>query len=56
MDLRLAEEHEMIRKMPRDFAEKEVAPIAARDGREGGGAVREHQEDGGAGVPGPNCV
>jgi butyryl-CoA dehydrogenase len=29
MDLRLTEEHEMIRKMAREFAEKEVAPIAA---------------------------
>ena len=29
MDLRLTEEHEMIRKMVRQFAEKEVAPIAA---------------------------
>lgn len=29
MDLKLTEEQEMIRKMARDFAEKEVAPIAA---------------------------
>jgi butyryl-CoA dehydrogenase len=29
MDLRLTEEHKMIRKMTRQFAEKEVAPIAA---------------------------
>ncbi|MBM4429433.1 MAG: acyl-CoA dehydrogenase [Chloroflexi bacterium] len=29
MDLRLTEEQEMIRKMVRDFAQKEVAPIAA---------------------------
>ncbi|MBC8263489.1 MAG: acyl-CoA dehydrogenase [Anaerolineales bacterium] len=29
MDLRLTEEHKMIRKMVRQFAEKEVAPIAA---------------------------
>jgi len=29
MDLELAEEHKMIRKMVRQFAEKEVAPIAA---------------------------
>lgn len=29
MDFRLSEEHEMIRKMVRDFAEKEVAPSAA---------------------------
>jgi butyryl-CoA dehydrogenase len=29
MDLRLTEEHKMIRKMAREFAEKEVAPIAA---------------------------
>ena len=29
MDLRLTEEQEMIRKMVRQFAEKEVAPIAA---------------------------
>jgi len=29
MDLRLNEEHEMIRKMAREFAQKEVAPIAA---------------------------
>jgi butyryl-CoA dehydrogenase len=29
VDLRLTEEHEMIRKMVRQFAEKEVAPIAA---------------------------
>ena len=29
MDLKLTEEHKMIRKMVRQFAEKEVAPIAA---------------------------
>ncbi|MGN7385622.1 acyl-CoA dehydrogenase [Sporosarcina sp. SAFN-015] len=29
MDFRLSEEHEMIRKMVRDFAEKDVAPTAA---------------------------
>ena len=29
MDLRLTEEHKMIRKMTRQFAEKEIAPIAA---------------------------
>ena len=29
MDFKLSEEHEMIRKMVRDFAEKEVAPTAA---------------------------
>ncbi|MBN1889060.1 MAG: acyl-CoA dehydrogenase [Thermoflexales bacterium] len=29
MDLRLTEEHEMIRTMARDFAQKEIAPIAA---------------------------
>jgi len=29
MDLRLSEEHKMIRKMAQEFAEKEVAPIAA---------------------------
>ena len=29
MDMRLSEEHEMIRKMAREFAQKEVAPIAA---------------------------
>jgi len=29
MDLKLAEEQEMVRKMARDFAQKEVAPIAA---------------------------
>lgn len=29
MDFNLSEEHEMIRKMVRDFAEKEVAPTAA---------------------------
>ena len=29
MDLRLTEEHLMIRKMAREFAEKELAPIAA---------------------------
>lgn len=29
MDFRLSEEHEMIRKMVRDFAVKEVAPTAA---------------------------
>ncbi len=29
MDLKLTEEHKMIRKMTRQFAEKEVAPIAA---------------------------
>ncbi|HOG45792.1 MAG TPA: acyl-CoA dehydrogenase [Anaerolineae bacterium] len=29
MDLRLSEEHEMMRKVARDFARKEVAPIAA---------------------------
>jgi butyryl-CoA dehydrogenase len=29
MDLKLTEEQEMVRKMVRDFAEKEVAPIAA---------------------------
>ncbi|MCL6430071.1 MAG: acyl-CoA dehydrogenase [Anaerolineae bacterium] len=29
MDLHLSEEHEMIRKMARDFAQKEVAPAAA---------------------------
>ena len=29
MDLNLTEEHKMIRKMVRQFAEKEVAPIAA---------------------------
>jgi alkylation response protein AidB-like acyl-CoA dehydrogenase len=30
MDLRLTEEHKMIRDMARDFAQKEIAPIAAR--------------------------
>ncbi|MBY0221161.1 acyl-CoA dehydrogenase [Mammaliicoccus sciuri] len=30
MDFKLSEEHEMIRKMVRDFAEKEVAPSAAQ--------------------------
>ena len=29
MNFKLSEEHEMIRKMVRDFAEKEVAPTAA---------------------------
>ena len=29
MNFQLSEEHEMIRKMVRDFAEKEVAPTAA---------------------------
>jgi alkylation response protein AidB-like acyl-CoA dehydrogenase len=29
MDWRLTEEHEMIRTMARDFAQKEIAPIAA---------------------------
>jgi alkylation response protein AidB-like acyl-CoA dehydrogenase len=36
MDLRLTEEHKMIRDMARDFAQKEIAPIAAEidaDGR-----------------------
>src|SRR5699024_2547620 len=30
MDFKLSEEHEMIRKMVRDFAQKEVAPTAAQ--------------------------
>ena len=30
MDFKLSEEHEMIRKMVRDFAQKEVAPSAAQ--------------------------
>ena len=30
MDLKLTEEHRMIRDMARDFAQKEIAPIAAR--------------------------
>ncbi|MDY7023810.1 MAG: acyl-CoA dehydrogenase family protein [Cyanobacteriota bacterium] len=29
MDLKFTEEHEMMRKMVRDFAEKDVAPLAA---------------------------
>ena len=29
MNFKLSEEHEMIRKMVRDFAENEVAPTAA---------------------------
>lgn len=36
MDLRLSEEHKMIRDMARDFAQKEILPIAAEidvDGR-----------------------
>lgn len=35
MDLRLTEEHKMIRDMARDFAEKEIAPIAAEIDAEG---------------------
>ena len=30
MDLNLTEEHRMIRDMARDFAQKEIAPIAAQ--------------------------
>ena len=29
MDLQLSDEHRMIRDMARDFAQKEIAPIAA---------------------------
>ena len=32
MNFQLSEEHEMIRKMVRDFAKNEVAPTAARTG------------------------
>jgi len=35
MDLTLTEEHKMIRDMARDFAEKEIAPIAAEIDEEG---------------------
>ena len=35
MDLHLSEEHEMIRRMAREFAQKEVAPIAAEIDEQG---------------------
>jgi len=56
MDFRLSEEHEMIRKMVRDFAEKEVAPSAAeRDEEErfDRGIFEQMAELGLTGIPWP---
>ena len=52
MDLKLTEEHRLIRDMARDFAQKEIAPIAAEIDEAGQLPNRDSPEDGRTGLYG----
>jgi len=57
MDLHLSDEHRMIRDMARDFAQKEIAPVADRARRrplrrDGRVPLRDDYEDGRTGLYG----